>query len=85
MYPMEISGHIQNGHVVPERPLGLPDGSTVTIVVPAAQGGGPSAMSADQQSRYLNALAHIDALENEQPGDNFSGADHDQALYGADR
>ena len=85
MYRMEISGHIQNGHIVPERPLGLPDGSRVTIVVPVTQEPSPPAMSADQQTRYLNALARIDALENENPGDDFSGSEHDQALYGEGR
>jgi hypothetical protein len=82
---MEVPGHIQNGHVVPDQPLGLPDGSEVTIVVPTPKDSDQSRMTAERRTRYLNALAQIDALENENPGDIFSGGDHDQALYGAGR
>jgi hypothetical protein len=82
---MEIPGHIQNGQIVPDQPLALPDGSEVTIVVPAKNVADQTAMTAEQRARYLNALAQIDALENENPGDAFSGADHDRALYGASR
>jgi hypothetical protein len=38
-------------------------------------------MTDEERRRYLEALAEIDAVENENPGDTFSGADHDQILY----
>jgi hypothetical protein len=79
---MVFHGHIQNGVVIPHDNLSLPDGTEVTITVctgPPAEG---AAMSADEKSRYLDALARIDAVGNENPGDEFRGADHDRAVYG---
>ncbi len=40
-------------------------------------------MSQEQKERLQAALARIDALPNENPGDKFSGSDHDRQLYGA--
>jgi hypothetical protein len=40
-------------------------------------------MSEEQLRRYRAALANIDAVEDENPGDTFCGADHDRVLYGA--
>jgi hypothetical protein len=81
MHIMEIQGHIQNGVAVPDGGLPLPEGAKVVIVIPSAATGG-DVMSAEAKARYLEALARIDAVANENPGDNFSGADHDQVLYG---
>jgi hypothetical protein len=81
MHTMEIQGHIQNGVAVPDGGLSLPEGAKVVILIPSAETGG-EIMSAEAKTRYLDALARIDAVANENPGDNFSGADHDQALYG---
>ncbi len=84
---MVIQGHIQNGVVIPGETLALPNGTEVTILVrtnsnaakaPAANG----CMDYEKRARYLSALEKIDAVPNENPGDSFSGADHDQALYG---
>ena len=79
---MVIQGHIQNGVVVPDDALSLPDGTAVSITVHVATQTGNGAMTAEQLTRYHEALAKIDSVPNENPGDNFSGADHDQALYG---
>jgi predicted DNA-binding antitoxin AbrB/MazE fold protein len=82
MLIMEIEGHYQNGLIIPHDGIPLPDGTEVTITVrPAPQVSGNS-MTDDDRNRYLAALARIDAVSNENPGDAFSGADHDRALYG---
>ena len=39
-------------------------------------------MTDDELQRYREALAEIESLPNENPGDTFSGADHDRVLYG---
>jgi len=77
---MEIQGHIHNGVAVPDDAVALPNGAKVIIVLPEPVGAG--SMSSGDKSRYLDGLARIDAIANENPGDVFSGADHDQALYG---
>ena len=79
---MEINGHIQQGIVVPDDELSLPDGTEVTIVVGNREPSGESIMSTEAQARYDSALRLLDGMPNEKPGDQFSGADHDQALYG---
>jgi len=79
---MVIHGQILNGAVVPEGELSLPEGTKVTILVRAETPPINGAMPPNKQARYLDALAKIDAVANENPSDNFSGADHDQALYG---
>jgi hypothetical protein len=39
---MTITGHIQNGVIVLDAPLSLPEGAAVTIVVPASQPQSPT-------------------------------------------
>ena len=78
---MEINGHIQNGVVVPDAALSLPDGAKVIIVVPPSIPNGER-LTPEELTRQREALARIDAVANENPGDTFSGADHDRALYG---
>jgi hypothetical protein len=79
---MVVQGHIQNGVVVPGQDLSLPDGTEVTILVPLNPPTANGSMSPEQRAKYLAALKRIDAISDENPGDTFSGADHDQALYG---
>jgi hypothetical protein len=78
---MEIQGHFQNGMIVPHDGLSLPDGTEVTITVRYGDPRG-SMMSPAELERYLAAMARLDAVTNENPGDTFSGADHDRELYG---
>lgn len=78
---MLIQGHVENGVVIPDAPISLPDGTEVTIVVRAAETASAEVVSPDERARRLAALAALDAVANENPGDRFSGADHDQALY----
>lgn len=60
----------------------VPDGAEVIIVIPSHSAPNGEVMSASEEARYRDALARIDAIADENPGDAFSGADHDQALYG---
>jgi hypothetical protein len=78
---MEIQGHYENGIIVPHDGVLLPDGTEVTITVRPKLQQNVQMMTDDERRRYLEALAQIDAVENENPGDTFSGADHDQILY----
>jgi hypothetical protein len=79
---MEVQGHIQNGLVVPDGAIALPEGAKVTIVVSEGALSQPDVMTAEELARYRRALSEIDAVPNENPGDDFRGADHDQVLYG---
>ena len=57
----------------------------VTVVVPTE----PAAAAAERAAGGSNAaesgeiMDEIAALPDENPGDTFSGADHDKVLYGA--
>lgn len=79
---MEIQGHYQDGLIIPEDGVSLPDGTLVTITVRTAPNSSGHTMSADERNRYFAALARLDTMANENPGDEFSGADHDRVLYG---
>jgi predicted DNA-binding antitoxin AbrB/MazE fold protein len=79
---MEIQGHYQNGLIVPHNSPSLPDGTEVTIVVRDTAPPRADVMTEEQLRRYHEALSRIDAIPDENPGDNFSGADHDRVLYG---
>jgi hypothetical protein len=62
--------------------VSLPEGLEVTVVVPAAPEAGDSLPTTRQQNRLREARRQIESLPNENPGDTFSGADHDRVLYG---
>lgn len=80
---MTLSGKVHNGVVVFDDPAHLPEGTPVTVVVESHQSdvssGHPSAKELQQRKA---ALAELLAMPNENPGDPFCGADHDQVLYG---
>ena len=85
---MVARGRVQNGVVVLEEGVRLPEGAAVTVlpepgVSESKVGVPPDRMTEDELRRYRQALAEIQALPNENPGDTFSGADHDRVLYGA--
>lgn len=81
---MKNHGQFDHGVIVPHDALALPDGTRVTIIVPSTSAASSNEMSAEAHAQYLAALARVDAVPNENPGDDFSGADHDRILY-ADR
>jgi hypothetical protein len=81
---MVIRGRIQNGVVVLEDAVSVPEGTEVTVVVGTAPEVAGDPMTDQQCRRLREALRRIESLPNENPGDTFSGADHDVALYGGD-
>lgn len=68
--------------VVFEQPVEVPEGTKVSVFVPD-RGKDPDWRPADDPELRNKALAELLAMPNENPGDTFSGADHDQILYGA--
>jgi hypothetical protein len=81
---MVIRGRIHNGVISFGNEISLPEGMEVTVVVPTEREVGATASSAiaEQRGRLLEARRDIESLPNENPGDTFSGADHDRILYG---
>src|ERR1044071_3005939 len=83
---MTFQGKIHNGVVVFNGPVNLPEGTPVTVWPEQATSPRPSGhdekMSEDEHRRIMPIMDRIAALPDENPGDTFSGADHDQALYG---
>ena len=80
---MIIKGTVENGGI---RVLSgieqLPEGTEVFItpVVSAPD----ITLEADNFRRFKEQILQIAALPSEGKGDIFSGADHDQLLYGSD-
>lgn len=83
---MTLHGTIQNGVVVLESSANLPNGTPVTVVVEPVVPPQPASVDnrlTDSQLQTRRAiLDQISALPSENPGDTFSGADHDRVLYG---
>ena len=79
---MVIRGRIEDGVVVLNENPPLPNGTEVTVFVRSEPANGR--LAAEQRLRKRReAAARIAAVPDENPGDNFSGVDHDQVLYGA--
>jgi hypothetical protein len=77
---MTIQGTIRGGTIVLDEPVQIPDGTKVSVFVPVLD---QRNLSVEEEvARSKKALAELLALPNENPGDTFSGADHDQVLYG---
>jgi hypothetical protein len=83
---MTLHGKIHNGVVVLDDPANLPEGTPVTVLVetqtpvpPPAKG---DRMSDEEHQRIIAIMDRIASLPDENPGDTFSGRDHDKALYG---
>jgi hypothetical protein len=83
---MTLNGKIQNGAIVLDAATHLPEGTPVTVWLQpqdaksAAHPG--EKMTAEEHRRILAIGNRIASLPDENPGDTFSGADHDKALYG---
>lgn len=78
---MTFHGTVQNGVVVLDGNSSIPDGTQVAVV-PISAAAGETVAKVSLRERRRAALAELLLLPNEDPGDKFSGADHDQALYG---
>jgi hypothetical protein len=79
---MEIQGHYENGVIIPDGSISLPDGTAVTIIVGTPNQTTEGTMSDEKRKIYLAGLGQIDAVPNENGGDSFGGAEHDRVLYG---
>lgn len=78
---MTLYGKVQNGVVVFDAGTIVPDGTEVAVFVPPT-GATAGLASVAERERRRKALAEILAIPDENPGDTFSGADHDRVLYG---
>jgi hypothetical protein len=79
---MVIRGRIQNGVVSYGSDISLPEGMEVTVVVPAESTPQADTIPEKEHRRIVEIMDRIAALPDENPGDTFSGADHDKVLYG---
>jgi hypothetical protein len=79
---MVIRGRIQNGVVAFGSDVSLPEGMEVTVVIPAPSESGTESLPEAERKRISHIMDRIAALPDENPGDTFSGADHDKVLYG---
>lgn len=78
---MAIRGRVENGVIILLDGSTLPEGTRVLIEVVAPPDVPKDRMSEEEHKRILEELDRIAALPDENPGDTFSGADHDQILY----
>jgi hypothetical protein len=83
---MTLHGKVFNGVVVFDDPANLPEGTPVTVLVePTNTTAAPAPSDRLSEAEYQRRRAILDeivALPNENPGDTFSGRDHDKVLYG---
>jgi hypothetical protein len=81
---MTFQGVVHNGVVVLEPGINVPEGAVVSVYV-APQTPAPAnrdRMTEEERQRVLAIVNRIASLPDENPGDTFSGADHDKVLYG---
>ena len=82
---MIARGRVQNGVVVLDDNVRLPDG-TLVVVWPetpvSTQSATQESSPEEQHRRLLEAIDRIAALPLEGSSEPFRGADHDQVLYG---
>ncbi|MCA9185435.1 MAG: hypothetical protein R3E01_06885 [Pirellulaceae bacterium] len=79
---MVIRGRIKNGVIVLDDAPALPEGAEVTVVVRTGVATTTDTRPEEKQEKLREALKRFESLPNENPGDAFSGADHDRVLYG---
>ncbi len=79
---MVIPGRIQNGVVALLSDISLPDGTEVTVLVPARPQAADEVLPEAEHRRILEIMDRIAALPIEGPDEPFSGADHDKVVYG---
>jgi hypothetical protein len=75
-------GTVQNGVVVLEHGFALPEGIRVEVVVNAPPQPPRDVMTEEERRRINEIMDRIASLPDENPGDTFSGRDHDKVLYG---
>jgi hypothetical protein len=77
---MTLQGTIRGGQVVLDQPVLVPDGTKVSVFVPAPNQRGLSVE--EEVARSKAALAEILAIPDENPSDDFRDEDADKVLYG---
>ncbi len=84
---MVARGRVQNGVVILEEGVRLPEGMPVTVVAEAVTAPDTAEqsdrMSEKEHQELIAAFDRIAALPNEGSTEPFSGRDHDRVLYGA--
>ncbi len=81
---MILRGSVQHGVIVLDKGSQLPEGTRVDVI-PAETSAAPgdkAELSPAEHRRVSELLDRIAALPIEGGTEPFSGADHDQALYG---
>jgi hypothetical protein len=73
---MECLGHVQNGNIVFDPPVVLPEGAKVRVVVSES-----SPQSAAPRSTLYDRLQHLDGSVVDLPAD--FAAEHDHYIHGA--
>ncbi len=80
---MTLQGTIRDGMVVLDEAVQLPEGTKVSVFVPAATP--REARSVEEiVARSKAALAELLAIPDENPNDDFCAEDADKVLYGGD-
>jgi predicted DNA-binding antitoxin AbrB/MazE fold protein len=74
-----ISAIYENGVFRPLEPIELAEGSRVELLIDPPRSSTPPWTDPKKLARALEQIA---ALPPEGPNDGFSGADHDEVLYG---
>ena len=78
---MTLQGTIRGGMVVLDQPVEVPEGTKVSVFVPAIAP--REARSVEEKvARSKAALAKLLAIPDENPNDDFRAEDHDKVLYG---
>ena len=80
---MIARGRVQNGVIVLDGGISLPEGTVVQVLadspVPA---GCEEPLAAEERVRIQETMEHIASLPVEGSPEPFSGAPHDRGLYG---
>jgi hypothetical protein len=79
---MIIRGRVQNGVIVFLDGATLPEGTKVLIELVAPPEVPSDRMTEPQRRALRETRQHFESLANENPGDTFTGGDHDRVLYG---
>lgn len=75
-----IEAVYEEGVFRPRNPVDMADGTVVEIVVRSTGGTIRCESTPDEVNRYIDDIAA--RYKPSEPGDAFSGADHDDILYG---
>jgi predicted DNA-binding antitoxin AbrB/MazE fold protein len=75
-----IEAVYEKGVFRPKNPVDLTDGTVVEITIRTKGGIIRCESSPEEVNRYLDGIATL--YKPSEPEDKFSGADHDEVLYG---